>query len=439
MTKYPLLSRPLLATALLLAMSLPPRSSQAQVINEPPGGTTNIITFPSRDFVSIGGMLPTDKVDVQVFRKGIEISHCLGATQIAGLIDVNHPGGYCWNVTPELRVGDIVRTTAKNPDGTVRQIDQTHVSGVVCGLPVMILDDDPATPNFEGIVEVHGLAQGLDGNRIPIDQLEQRDITKNGIWDFVANLGALRDLRAGVNLDGTLTYDAIGPNNPLGLNWTARFTNLDGDDVARFMGKISSTTGVGFAPCEPRIHWLGSIPVAFKEATIYENSPLFNIPGPAAGACTGLFEPFDAQAPTAPSLLTVLQSRQNNLLSWNASTDDWAIWHYRIYRDGAPLANVAGTQTTFTDVNAPPGAHQYQVFAYDGASPFGAGANPVLQLIAGFGQPYGNVSAGSNLAINATLDVTPPTVPANVVAFAPNGSTVVSLSWSPSKIGRAHV
>ena len=78
------------------------------------------------------------------------------------------------------------------------------------------------------------------------------------------------------------------------------------------------------------------------------------------------------------------------------------------------------------------GAHQYQVFAYDGASPFGAGANPVLQLIAGFGQPYGNVSAGSNLAINATLDVTPPTVPANVVAFAPNGSTVVSLSWSPS-------
>jgi hypothetical protein len=245
MTKNPLLPRPLLATALLLALSLAPRPIQAQVINDPPAGTTNIITFPSRDFVSIGGMLPTDQVDVQVFRKGIEISHCLGATPIAGLIDVNHPGGYCWNVTPELRVGDIVRTTAKNPDGTLRQIDQTHVSGVVCGLPVMILDDDPATPNFEGIVEVHGLAQGLDGNRIPIDQLEQRDITKNGIWDFIANLGALRDLRAGVNLDGTLTYDVIGPNNPLGLNWTARFTNLDGDDVARFMGKISSTTRCG--------------------------------------------------------------------------------------------------------------------------------------------------------------------------------------------------
>jgi hypothetical protein len=426
MMKSPLRTRSLFTALLLITASLRATPAKAQVINEPPAGTTSIITFPSRDFVSIGGMFATDKVDVQVFRKGIEIAHALGATQIAGLIDVNHPGGYCWNQTPELRVGDIVRTTAKNPDGTIRQVDQTHVMGVVCQLPVMLQDDDPNTSAFEGIVELHGVAQGLDGRAVPIDQLEARMVIKNDLFDR----NAARTLRAGPTLDGTIAYDRL--NNPLGLNWTARFSGLDGDDVARLMGKVSSTTGVLFAPCEPRIHWLGQLPVALKEATIYENSPALNPPGPAIGACVNLFEAADTQAPTAPSGLTVTQSGQNVILNWLASTDNWAVWHYRVYRDGIVIANVAGTATTYTDLNAPVGAHQYQVFAYDHASPLGAGLNPILQISAGFGLPYGNVSAGSNLAGTNSNDVTPPSIPQNLVAFAPNGSSRVQLSWSAS-------
>ncbi len=414
----------LLVLSLTLLLAAP--SAQAQVINEPPAGTTAIITFPSRDFVSISGMLPTDRVDVQVLRAGLEVARCNAATPIAGLIDINHPGGYCWTTTPELRVGDIVRTTAKNPDGTVRQIDQTHVSGVVCGLPVMLQDDNPLTINFEGIVEIHGLAQGPDGKAIPVDQLEQRMVSKNDLFD----LNGSRTLRAGPTLEGTISIDRL--DNPLGLKWTARYTGLDGDDVARLMGKTSSTTGVAFLASEPRVHWLGQLPVALKEATIYENSPAFNPPGPAAGACVGAFESPDSLPPSAPSLLTVTQSGANVILNWTAATDDWAVWHYRITRDGLPIAHVAGTTTTFTDVNAPVGVHQYQVFAVDHASALGAGATDVTRLIAGLGLPYGNVSLGSNVAGNNANDVTAPSVPTNVVAFAPNGSTRVQLSWAAS-------
>jgi len=426
MKMSPLHTRSLVTALLLLTASLRATPAKAQVINEPPAGSTGIIAFPARDFVSIIGMLPTDHVDVQVIRAGVEVARCNAATPIAGLIDVNHAGGYCWTQTPELRVGDIVRTTAKNPDGTIRQIDQTHVSGVICGLPVLLQDDDPATLNFEGVVEIHGLAQGPDGKAIPLDQLEQRMIAKNDLWDFDGR----RDMRAGPTLQGTISIDRV--DNPLGLKWTARYSGLDGNDVARMMGKTSSTTGVAFLAAEPSCHWLGRLPVALSEATIYENSPAFNIPGPAAGACVGAFESPDSLAPSAPSGLTVTQSGANVILNWTASTDNWAVWYYRITRDGLPIAHVAGTATTYTDLNAPVGVHQYQVFAFDHASALGTGANDVARIIAGIGQPYGNMSLGSNVVGNSANDVTAPSVPTSVVAFAPNGSTRVQLSWAAS-------
>ena len=90
----------------------------AVAVNEPPVAPLGLISFPSRDFASIGGFQLTDTVDVQIIRDGKVVSTSSGLIpDEAGLVEVNHPGGGCWEgITPELRAGDVLRTVAYRPD-----------------------------------------------------------------------------------------------------------------------------------------------------------------------------------------------------------------------------------------------------------------------------------------------------------------------------------
>jgi len=409
------------------------QSAPTVTANEPPVAPVQIIGFPSRDFTSSSGYLANDTVDVQVIRNGKVVSTSSGLVPqadpkaapgdpFAGTVEVNHPGGGCWEgVTPELRAGDIIRQTAYKPDGTVRTIDQTTVANVTAKRPVKIQDG----PN--GIVEIHGTAMGLDGKPLPVDQIEQRLVANRDAFDF----NGRRTIRAGgAGKDGVLTYDT--DNNPTGVNWTARYTGLSADDVARAVGGTSTATGKTFPGSESRILWLGSVPLAGFELTIFENSDA-TIPGPSAGACTAPLEAPDTTAPSAPTLSGNASGTTNFTLTWTSPTpaDDWYVYGYRISRDNKPLANVGRNISIYTDSNVPPGSHTYTVAAFDSASPRGAGGNPIDQLFAGFGQPYGNYSVESNSASTSQNDVTPPSVPTNVVGVL-NADSSVSLSWSPS-------
>ena len=187
------------------------RMAAAQAINEPPALPVVIAVLPSSDGVEASGFHDTDAIDVLLVRNGVTISTIAGARSSGGVLNVN--GGApsaCWaGVTPDMRPGDVVRFVSHLPNGNVRSIDQVHVMPIAAMAPVVVQNDDPATPAGEGIVEIHGTASDLNGSAIPIANLQQRSVST----DLFA-LNGRRTLRAGgAGGDGTLDYDATG--NPI--------------------------------------------------------------------------------------------------------------------------------------------------------------------------------------------------------------------------------
>ena len=416
-------------------------------ISEPPANNVQIIAFPARDFTSSSGYLPNDQVVVQVVRNGFVISASTVIPQddpttvgFDGIVEVNHPGGGCWDgVTPDLRVGDIVRQIAyapdlavTSPDGShplkIRAVDQTRSANVSVLRPVIVRAATPGLSN--GIIEAHGTAMDANGKPLPLANITQRLIANRDAFDF----NGRRTLRAGgAGKDGVLVYDTV--NNPTGIKFTATYTGLDEDDVFRAVGGTTST-GRTFAGSESRILWLDDPVAVAPGMTIYENSDV-TISGPAAGACTAPIEALDAQPPTAVTV-TAAQVGPNSLqLNWTASTDNFYVYGYGVYRDGVRIRNLAGTVTSFLDVNVPFGVHTYQVDAVDSASPlkvnFGPGQgnpgpnvdDPILQ-----GVEWGNRSVLSNTVTSNQADVIAPTIPRNVTARV--NISAVTLNWSPS-------
>ena len=97
-------------------------------------------------------------------------------------------------------------------------------------------------------------------------------------------------------------------------------------------------------------------------------------PTPAVATWT-----LDQTAPTEPSDLTATAPNSASVnLAWSASSDANGILSYDITRNGAPLATVSGTTTTYSDTTVTAGSdYSYQVVAHD---------------------PAGNTSAPSDLA-----------------------------------------
>ncbi|WP_299444635.1 DNRLRE domain-containing protein [uncultured Phycicoccus sp.] len=77
----------------------------------------------------------------------------------------------------------------------------------------------------------------------------------------------------------------------------------------------------------------------------------------------------DVTPPTVPSAVSAAGASLTSIaVSWTASTDERGVAGYRVYRDGATVANLAATQTSWTDTGLTTGAsHGYAVDAVDGA------------------------------------------------------------------------
>src|SRR4051794_41846729 len=83
----------------------------------------DVISFPSRDFVSATGYDLTKLYTVEVQHPDGTVAGTV--TDLApkddgeggglGIIEINHPGGYCWSgVTPDIRPGDTVRIKSQD-------------------------------------------------------------------------------------------------------------------------------------------------------------------------------------------------------------------------------------------------------------------------------------------------------------------------------------
>ena len=252
----------------------------AAAINEPPVAPHAIISFPERDFVSAEGYAEGDPVTVEVIRNGFTVgtAHVDPADDLStlgfdGFVEVNHPGGGCWEgVTPDIRPGDVVRLTTAS--GTV---DQTTTAGVTV--------TQPATAINSTTVQLKGTAVAAGGGQIPIDQLEARVIVPG--LKLVVN--GRRDVRADA-ATGNLAYDGPGLTT-----WTATMGNLGGLDP---VSQISDMTKV--LQGESRGMWLGSDPLAGTEATIFE----FGLAGGPEAPCTA---PAD-RGPSTPDMAAASDS-----------------------------------------------------------------------------------------------------------------------------------
>ena len=253
--------------------------------NDPPTGSHSLIGFPQRDFISATGYTAGTTYSFSVIRGGNVIATSTPvAADSTGLAEVNHPGGACWEgVTPNIKPGDAIRITAS---GGVSE--QTTIAGVTAERPI-VTSDDAVTGG--GTIEVHGTAQDGAGNPLPLDQIEQRLVARNDLFD----INGRRTIRAGAGLDGTLTYDAAGSTH-----WTAKYTLQTPNDMARAVGG-RSTSGTLFDGSESRVLWLGRTPVSGNELTIYENGPTI-AGGPGAGIAGCSSGP--AETPTANALLS---------------------------------------------------------------------------------------------------------------------------------------
>lgn len=249
-------------------------------VNDPVAAPHSIVVFPVRDFVSADGYAASDRPTIQVLRGGTVIGTASnlvpqddpGTVGFDGLVEVNHPGGGCWEgVTPDIRTGDVIRVLTAPGVG-----DQTFTANVTV--------TQPATKVDAGTVVMKGTAVAPGGGQLPADQLEARIVAAN--QSFALN--GRRTLRASAAAgdDGVIAYDGPGLTT-----WTARWTGLSGvgadglSDADRAASPVNS---------ESRGMWLGRDPGAGSEVTIFEHG---QIGGPSA-PCTAPL----AKGPSVPDL-----------------------------------------------------------------------------------------------------------------------------------------
>lgn len=128
----------------------------------------------------------------------------------------------------------------------------------------------------------------------------------------------------------------------------------------------------------------------------------------AGGGVATVSITLDEEAPTAPTSLTATGGTERVQLQWSASSDDFGVERYRVFRDGGEIGTTEGTD--FLDSPAPVGDHEYVVYAEDAS---------------------GNRSAASNsAAATSAPDEEPPSSPPDLTAVL--GAAGVQLQWGPS-------
>ncbi|NUO34865.1 MAG: Ig-like domain-containing protein [Dermatophilaceae bacterium] len=261
--------------------------ASAAGINNPPVLPHSIISFPERDFISAEGYTAGQVVTVNVLRNDfvvgtatVEAVDDISTPDVVeGLVEVNHPGGGCWEgVTPNIRPGDVIEILTGPGEG-----DRTTTANVIVTQPATKLD---ATT-----VQIKGTAIAPDGGQIPIDQLEARVIAPNQRFS-----NGKRSIRADFTgaADGTIAYDT-----PTGTSWTATF---------HLTGAIDGLTDVDRAvhpQNESRALWLGASPLTGNELTIFEAGA---VGGPSA-PCTAPAE----QGPSTPDLVAASDSGSSSV------------------------------------------------------------------------------------------------------------------------------
>lgn len=409
-------------------------------ITEPPTNGHSIISFPERDFVSAEGYDQNDRPIVKVIRNGATIATSTAVEPVDdpstptfdGVVEVNHPGGGCWeNSTPDILPGDKIQIETAPGVG-----DATTTANVKA---------EPARLEGGNVV-VRGTAFNLDGTPMPLDQVEQRIIA--GSPGFSNGRRRLQATTAGPPADDAqLHADPVaGPGH-----WIVTYSAITADDKTLAVDS------------ETRVLWLGGDPLAGNELTIFEVGPGDAIVGGPSAPCTAPFaqtaiggisrtlinnatagEPITVSGPAAADITAVTVSL-NGADVPGAATLAGSTWSKTI--DGAtisalpdgpvtlkatfagPTAPPAETRTLTKDTVAPPAPT-----ATPGAGTFAsAQAVTLSDAEAGVAMRYtndGSTPSASSLLFTGPIPVTASqTINAIAIDAAGNSSAVSTFNY----------
>jgi Fibronectin type III domain len=236
--------------------------ASAVMAANPPVGPGNIEIFTKRDMVAIEGYSAQAGQDatIRVSRGGNLIGVARGVVDATGFLEVNHPGGVCWDVvTPNITGGDEVTVEFEDGSGDGALAGTSVITSVeaVNGTP---------TPEIAGDVEGQVVVKGtygvdVDTARMAVE-IVNPDMRDMGIGERA--IGWPDDeVPAGYRVDGvaengefTVTYgffseaerDAAMAGDPSVASWQAEPVGVEAQ-LGLTISEFKEIDGPGFGGC----------------------------------------------------------------------------------------------------------------------------------------------------------------------------------------------
>lgn len=193
----------------------------------------------------------------------------------------------------------------------------------------------------------------------------------------------------------------------VGLSWTAATDNLSvvGYTIYRDGTSVGTTSATTYSDAG-----LSALTPYSYTVTAADGAGNFGPPSAATTATT-----LDGTPPTAPTGVTATVNDDNSVaVNWSAATDDVGVTGYLVLRNGVQVGTTNGALLLTDATTTAATTYSYTVEAVDAA---------------------GNISVASDppalVTTAPSADITPPTVPTNVVATAVS-ATSTSVTWAAS-------
>jgi hypothetical protein len=263
-------------------------------------------------------------------------------------LEVREQGGIFENVSDATTTGVSIRVTGESytPE-------------------TLLIDANPATPTFQDAPL--GVGQTFEGGPVRI--------TTQSAGGGTASVSVTLD-EAPPTVPTGLTASA--GSGVVNLKWQASADNFGVDRyvVLRDGTEIGNPSGTQFNDSDAT--------VGTHTYRVIAEDEVGNRSAPSAPATATVER--DEEPPTAPTELTATPEVDGVWLEWEASTDDFAVERYVVFRDGSEIATT--THNELLDSSPAAGEHTYLVYAEDRAENKSDASEPVTATLSEMEGPY---------------------------------------------------
>ena len=403
--------------------------------NVPPSTPSGVSAFAiAPDKINLTWSASTDNIGVDgysVFRDGVLVA-TLGNVTTYQSTGLSPSTTYSHTVLARDAAGNVsgqspaaIATTPPAPDTTPPSVPSglvaTAVSAIRINLSWSASRDDVAVTGYR-IFRGGAILTTVPGN---VTEFQDNFLLPGTTYVYTVQAfdgsGNASAQSAAVSATTSSTADTTPPTTPTGLtanavspfqvnlNWLA---STDNDVVASY--RVYRNGALIATVASTSFQNTGLTPSTTYSYNVDAVDATGNVSGLSTAAAVVTPAAPDTTPPTAPTGLSASAASPSQInLSWNAATDNVAVTGYRVFRNGALVADL-GNVTTYQDLGLSASTtYSYRVRALDSA---------------------GNVSAQSTAASATTPalpDTVAPTTPTALTASAAS-DTRIDLNWVAS-------